>query len=207
MAARSTAFLVPQFRDQLSEAEDIASTAEVSSDFVYAKRLFVYEAAYLLAFSAWENLLEQSFVRQLAGYRNAGGVPAVAPGIVRPTTVADGVLMVLGGKTFRLWHNPADVISRAQKFMPDGPHDTVLTSASVDISDFAAIRHYVAHRSADSRTKFVVAARRLSGVGLLGTRAGRFLRSQTIDPISGAAVSWLQRICADLERYAQQIAG
>jgi hypothetical protein len=208
MAARSTAFLVPQFKEQLSEAEDIASTAEASSHFVYAKRLFVYEAAYLLAFSAWENILEQSFVRLLAGYRNSIGVTALAPGIARPPTVADAVLLVLNGKSYKLWHSPASVIARAQGFfLPNGPHEAVLTSALVDIGDFAAIRHYVAHRSADSRAKFLVAAHRLSGVGLLGTRAGRFLRSQTTDPVSGQAMTWLQRICGDLERYAVQIAG
>jgi hypothetical protein len=207
MATRSTAFLVPQFREQLNEAEEIARIAEGSSDFVYAKRLFVYEAAYLLAFSAWENLLEQSFVRLLAGYSNTAGVAVLAPGIVRPSTVADAVSLVLGTKSYRLWHNPADVIRRAQGFFfSGGPHEAVLVSALADIGDFATIRHYVAHRSADSRAKFLAASQRLSGVSLLGTRAGRFLRSTTVDPVTGNDVTWLSRICSDLDRYANQVA-
>jgi hypothetical protein len=207
MATRSTAFLVPQLRDQLSEAEGIAAIAERSTDFIYVKRLFVYEAAYLLAFSAWENLLEQSFVRLLAGYRNTAGVVALAPTVARPATLGDATLQVLAGQQYKLWHNPAIVISRAKGFFaPNSPHESVLTSAQSDIGDFAAIRHYVAHRSPDSRMKYLNAAHQLAGAAPFGTRAGWFLRSATIDPVTGNAVNWLQRICADLERYAIQIA-
>jgi hypothetical protein len=60
---KSTSFLVSDLADQLREAIEIAEAAENSSTFLYTRRLYVYEAAYLLAFSAWENMLEQSFLR------------------------------------------------------------------------------------------------------------------------------------------------
>lgn len=203
---KSTGFLVGEFLSHLTEALEIAQAAEGSSSFLYTRRLYVYEAAYLLAFSAWENLLEQSFLRFLCGYIPSSGLaPTPTTTWLRPISVSAATVLILGGRSFRLWHNPRDVISRARGYFVSGPHETVLNSALADIEDFAAIRHYVAHRNDDTRQKFQTAAIRLSGSRVLGARAGRLLRSETMDPVTMTKVTWLERICADLERYARQI--
>tara|TARA_R110001599_G_scaffold269189_1_gene470003 strand:+ start:169 stop:789 length:621 start_codon:yes stop_codon:yes gene_type:complete len=204
---KSTTFLVSDLAGQLREALEIAEAAESSSTFLYTRRLYVYEASYLLAFSAWENMLEQSFLRFMCGYRQQSGVPIATSTWVRPRNLAAAMALLLGPSQYKLWHNPQQVVARSQRYFSNGPHETVLTSALADIQDFAAVRHYVAHRSADTEQKFQAAARRLSGASVVGARAGRLLRSSTTDNVTSQQVTWLERICADLERYARQIAG
>lgn len=204
---RSTSFLVGELSSRTVEALELAEAAEGSSDFLYNKRLHVYEAAYLLAFSSWENMLEQCFLRFLCGYTNAAGVPTKTITWTRPKNVVAATTLLLNGRSYMMWHNPNDVIKRSKGYFAGGPHETVLTSALSDISDFAAIRHFVAHRNDDTSIKFQAAATRLSGAPVLGGRAGRLLRSQTVDTVTGLQVTWLERISADLGRYASQIAG
>ena len=204
---RSTSFLVDELSSRTSEALELAEASEGSSNFLYNKRLHVYEAAYLLTFSSWENMLEQGFFRFLCGYSNAAGVPTKTVTWTRPKTVAAANTLLLGHRSYLMWHNPTDVINRSRRYFTGGPHETVLNSALADISDFAAIRHFVAHRNEDTGIKFQAAATRLSGAPVPGGRAGRLLRSQTVDTVTGLQVTWLERISADLGRYASQIAG
>ncbi|MGJ7521712.1 hypothetical protein ACSFA0_14590 [Variovorax sp. LT1P1] len=204
---RSTAFLIDEMAASLAEATGIVQAAEGSSVFVYSRRLYVYEAAYLLAFSAWENFLEQSFLRFMCGYASSSGAPTATTTWGKPSNLTGAMTTLLGGKPFKLWHNPQHVVGRSQGFFVGGAHELVVASALADIEDFAAIRHYVAHRSADTEVKFQASARRLTGAGIVGGRAGRLLRSSTIDPVSGDHMTWMDRICLDLRRYALQIAG
>lgn len=205
--ARSTAFLVDELISQINEASDLVQAAEGASAFANVRRLYVYEAAYLLTFSAWENMLEQCFLRFLCGYENASGVPVRTSTWTRPPTLDDANFLVLNGKRFLLWHAPQYVIGRSRGYFVNGPHEAVLNTVLADVDDFAAIRHYVAHRNADTTAKFQIAATRLTGAPIHGARAGRMLRSTTIDPVTGVQVTWLERIAADLARYALQIAG
>lgn len=204
--ASVTRFLAAEFSERLLEAKEFAQAAEGSSVFVHTRRLYVYEAAYLLAFSAWENLLEQAFIRFLCGYENSNGPIAKIGNWTRPHTIADANALMLGRRPYLLWHNPVQVVSRVQDYFQLGPHESVLQSALQDLQCFAAVRHYIAHRNQDTRTKFDVAVTQLTGALIHGGRAGRFLRLPTIDPVSTLQVRWLDRICDDLERYAAQIA-
>lgn len=207
---KTTAFLVRELEERHEEALDLAQASELTQVFSLSRRFYVYEAAYLLAFSAWESFLERSFLRFMCGYGNSHGQPQlVLPGHANSLAVAHQRLLNLGGRPqqYLLWHNPIYVIQRSSGVFRTGPHETVVQTVFGDISDFAAIRHHVAHRSHDTQIKFQQAALRLSGTIVLGGRAGRMLRGQTIDPVTQSQVSWLDRICLDLRRYARQIAG
>jgi len=205
--ARSTTFLVPELVARFTEANDLVQAAEGSDAFANTRRLYVYEAAYLLAFSAWENMLEQAFLRFLCGYENGAGVPLKTSTWSRPSKLDDATTLILNGRRYLLWHGAQYVIDRSKGYFVSGPHEVVLNSVLADLEDFAAIRHYVAHRNADTTIKFQLAATRLTGAPIHGARAGRMLRSSTIDPVTGLQVTWLERISADLGRYALQIAG
>lgn len=208
---RRTSFLIDEFEQRLDEARDLAALADGTSSFVYTRRLHIYEAAYLLAFSAWESFLEQAFLRFMCGYRNAAGAHTSTGTWQRPRTiaVAYATLLAIGPKPhqFLLWHGPNFVIQRARSCFVNGAHEVVVSSAQHDLEDFAAVRHHVAHRNANTKHKFQQAALRLSGTQVLGGRAGRFLRASTVDPVTLDNVTWLERICFDLHRYAGQIAG
>ena len=66
----------------------------------------LYEASYLRFFAAWEDFLEQSFLRYLCGYENANGpVQRVAGTRYEPTlTAARNTLY--GPRPFILSHKP-----------------------------------------------------------------------------------------------------
>lgn len=207
---KTTTFLVRRFCCQVDEALDLARAADGAVAFMSTRRMFVYEAAYLLAFSAWESFLEQAYLRFMCGYRNAHGIQSSTETWVKASSLTDAYTKLLARhpKTYQylLWHGPAFVINRSRLCFVNGAHEVVIASAQTDIEDFAAIRHHVAHRSEDTEKKFQNAALRLSGSTVLGGRAGRFLRARTTDPVTGADVSWLERISIDLQRYASQIA-
>jgi len=206
---KTTSFLVGTLDKRLTEAVDLAQTVEGTSTFTYTRRLYVFEAAYLLAFSAWEGFLEETFLRFVCGYANSSGQQQRVIGVSRTRTMSAAYAAVLaaGGRnqTYLLWHSPSYPINRSRNFFINGAHETVVSSVQGDIADFAAVRHHVAHRNKDTERKFQMAALRLGGSAVKGGRAGRFLRLPTIDPVTGQPVNWLERICGDLRRYGMQI--
>lgn len=202
---RTTSFLLENFRLNCSDALRLTSLAEKSTSFTYTNRLHVYEAAYLLIFCAWENLLEESFIRFICSYQNKAGRQTLAPTKTFQGNLISGRAALFGSQSFLLWHSPNYSIRRSKIWFINGKHETVITSALADLEDFAAIRHYIAHRNSDCAAQFDTAARRLSGSGVLGTRAGRFLRQTTVDSLTGAKIRWIDRIYSDLDAYAKQI--
>lgn len=203
---RDTRFLVDELSSQTSEAIELIQIGEKSRDFLYNRRLHIYEAAYLIVFSAWENFLEQSFLRFLCGYSSSGRRHSPVSGRRFSGNIAAAHETVLSGRKYILWHNPNFVIERSKKYFVSGPHEYVLSSALSDIENFASIRHFVAHRNIDTSLKFQKAATDLTGAPIVGGRPGRLLRRKTIDVVTGSDVTWFEKISNDLLRYANQIA-
>ena len=205
--ARTTAAQFATLAARLSEAKDLAYTAELSPLFTYNKRLYVYEAAYLLGFSAWEVFLERTTLSYLCGYAYCGvrisRIPA-AP-YFPSASAALAYLLVKKNKDYFLWHGSTEVKKRVREFLVNCPVADVISSAEVTLKDYSAVRHHVAHRSADTKVKFEAAANRLAVLPNCGGRAGRFLRISHVDPHSGAQTRWLHIILDDLERLAQQM--
>jgi len=197
---------VDRLKDAIEEAQQMLRLSETSSIFTHTNRLYIYEASYLLVFSAWENFLEESMIRFIGGYQCNFGSIKLQNGKASHRNLSLAKQALYGGQTYLLWHSPDKPIRRSQAWFVNGPHEAVIASAQSEIGHFAAIRHYVAHRSKDCEQKFSVAAQALSGANVLGNRAGRFLRKKTIDPVSGMQMSWIERISDDLLRYARQIA-
>lgn len=201
---RNTAFLVDRFENAINEAQDLVSLAESSTTFTHTNRLYVYEASYLLIFSAWEGFLEEAMIRFIAGYVNSSGLIPLKLGKTRSPDLTSAKLALFNGKSYLLWHSPDKPINRSKQWFMNGPHETVISSAQTNIEHFAAIRHYVAHRSSDCAAKFEAAAIALSGSIVVGRRAGRFLRRSTVS--GGVAMRWIDRIGSELLGYAKQIA-
>lgn len=205
--ARTTRGLARTFSGQAAEARDLISAAESSSRFGHTRRLYVYEAAYLLGFSAWENLLEQAMLRFLCGHQNAGGRYARQGNLPHFRAISNANAHVLRGRSYLLWHNPAEVIVRANRELVGAPHALIIGSALADLNAYAAIRHHVAHRNQDTRAKFDAATLLLTGRRFRASRAGRMLRSSTLLPATGAMCTWCERILHELESLSGQIAG
>ena len=209
--------LVRVLEAQIDEAVQLVRAAELVRTAVpvhsHARRGFsfrqieaMYELAYLRVFASWEVFLEESFLRLMCGYQSAGVCHQTsAPA---PRRIEDARVAVLGGRSFKPWHDPTIIVNRTAVFfvataLPQVPHHVVVGSALVLIKDFSAIRHHVAHLTDDTCVKYHAATMRLCGARF-GRRAGRFLRSEHVDAVSGLHSRWLDRICVDLKALASQ---
>jgi hypothetical protein len=132
--------------------------------------------AFLRIFIAWEDVLEQSFIRYLCGYENSTGPQTPAAGVTFAGTVAATEAQLYRGSSYLLWHNPQQVISRSKKFFHNGLHDQICQSNIARLNEFAAVRHRVAHGQYDSKVKFDTATMSLAGKRYRGSRPGPFLR-------------------------------
>lgn len=164
---------------------------------------FAYEAAYLRAFAAWENFLEESFLRYLAGYSSSAGPETIVAPYAYAASLHDAETVVLNGKKYLLWHNPAEVVARAQRYFKLGRHEQTLDSVLSRVKSFATIRHHVAHQRAGTAHDFDQACIHLCGFRCPGSRVGTFLRKFV--PHVTPAKRWFDLVLTDLESYAAQI--
>lgn len=171
--------------DRIRESVSIAHAAETarlspkSSNVYRAFSLtrveLLYELAFLRVFLAWESYLEEVFVRCLCGYRTRHGIVAPRSGThSRTLQGAQGV--ILGGRTYVLWHDPAIVVRRARTHLIHSPLESIVSSNIAFLALMAVIRHRIAHEQDDARRKFDVAAMHLTGRRYPGARPGRLLR-------------------------------
>ena len=162
----------------------------------------LYEMAFLRVFIEWETFLEQSFLRYLCGYRNSVGQQTLIQGTYyRTLTVAKTA--VLGGRDYKLWHNPSAVIRRSQQYFRGGLHELVLASSQTRLEWFAAVRHRIAHAQVHARTEFDNATMGINGSRYHGGRAGKFLRDRNTYVIPQAR--WLDTMSKELVGLARQI--
>jgi hypothetical protein len=163
-----------------------------------------YELAFLRMFLAWEIFLEEVFLRLICGYAPKGGTPEpLAQGQSYRRTIDDAETAILGGKAYRLWHNPSEVIKRTRGFLSGSNFELVIASKQSDLTDYAAIRHRIAHAQEHARVKFDGVTMTLAARRYRGSRPGRFLRdwkTRAMPP-----TRYVAAISADLAALARQI--
>lgn len=212
--ARALAPLTIEFEAHVKSALAVAVAGEVAlaarsahpalrAFWHYSRVELVYELAYLRIFVQWETFLEECFSRLLCGYTTGSGREPLVAGVSFERTVRAAHLKVLGGRPYKLWHNPDHVVSRAKRFFNGGRIETVLSSNIARLRSMADIRHRVAHNTNDVRAKFDVASMALAGARYPGARAGRFLR----ETVLGASPPrrWIDDLATELTALARQV--
>jgi hypothetical protein len=165
-----------------------------------------YEMAFLRVFIAWEDVLEQSFIRYLSGYENSIGSYAPIGGITFSRSIAAAETQLYGTQHYLLWHNPNQVIARSRSFFNLGLHEQVCQSNLARLNAFAAIRHRIAHGQDDAKTKFDNATMLLVGKRYPGGRPGPFLRELEATTIPQMQPRrWIEAISAEFAALIQQI--
>jgi hypothetical protein len=163
-----------------------------------------YELLYLKIFLLWEDFLEQVFIRLLCGFASNGGPEPMVEGLVFCQSFDEAEGIILGGKDFQLWHNPPTILNLTDKFfVADKSYfRDVIAANSAALSDYAAIRHRIAHGQQHARERFDDATMNMAGRRYPGSNAGRFLRDQQ------AAVpprNWLAYIADELFDIGHQL--
>lgn len=189
-----------------AEAAKASALADASvRRWLHPRRLeILYEVSYLRLFTAWEDFLEQTFLRYLCGYENSNGRVALVTGRQYCQNLIDARATVYGQNDYILWHNPRKyVIQRSAHFFSYGPHEAVASSALAPLERMANIRHRIAHDTDDSRVKFDAATMAFCGKRYPGGRPGRFLRD--VDHSGATPQRYLKTIAEELMAYAGQI--
>lgn len=178
--------------------------ASNSGRYISVTRLeMVYELAYLRVFNAWEEFLEQTFIRYMCGYENSIGAETPTSNFSFCRYVSDAKLHVLNGRQYKLWHNPDHAIKRSQHRFLNGTHERVLSSHHSRLENFSAIRHRIAHAQDHAAANFDLATMRLNGRRYPASRPGRFLREK--NSALPLTPNWLESIANELVLLAGQI--
>jgi hypothetical protein len=163
----------------------------------------LYEVAYLRMFVSWEVFLEEVFLRYLCGYASLSGAVTPRVGVTLAKGLTGAEAMLLGGRPYKLWHNPATVVARSQGFFTSCPMETVVDSYTTELERFAAIRHRITHGQSDARKNFDAVTMAIVGKRYRGARPGAFLRD--LNPGTTPPTRWLHSIGADMTAVAGQI--
>jgi hypothetical protein len=164
---------------------------------------FSYELVFLRIFLGWEIFLEGALLRLMCGYVHSGGQEPLASGMRYCARIDDAETAILRGLNYRLWHNPAHVISYARRILNGSRYEFVIASAFARLEHFAAIRHRIAHSQKHAQRQFDMATMALAGRRYPASRPGRFLRDwvpSTIPPRR-----WIFAVSQELSGLALQI--
>jgi hypothetical protein len=123
---------------------------------------------------AWEDFLEEVFVRYLCGAQPPG---SPGPVLLQPPcgTISAARVVLLGGQDFVSW-NRKTAKKRARRYFDGGYGFTAgLTAAAVSIDTLEATRNAVAHRSPSASRVFRLRAQAHLGFLPRGLTPGGFL--------------------------------
>lgn len=161
----------------------------------------LYGMAFLSIFGSWEGLVEEVLVRMVAGKSTSTYTPTSQGARLTKKTLTNARLQVLNGRRYLLWHDATRSADRVARHVDGSPLEQVLRANIPELDRFAAIRHAIAHNSADARTSFDVAAIALVGTNMQSP--GELLRTQDFsDPLN--PVRWIRKISGSLRAMAQQ---
>jgi len=162
-----------------------------------------YELLYLKVFLPWEQFQQDVFARLLMGFQSNGGVETFQPGIGRCQSLQQADLLILNGRSYKLWHDPVTVIARCDVFFDPASSyfRTVIASSQAALRNFSAIRHRIAHSQDHARTQFDNATMTLAGRRYPNASAGKFLR----DRVPGSQIRWFEHICSELSDITHQL--
>lgn len=136
----------------------------------------ITELAFLRIYIAWENFLEESFKRFLAGASTTSG-KTLKRNVV-PLNMDVALKLLSGGRDYATWTSPSDVIGRAEIYFKDGePFKSGLQPIVSVLNEMNVVRNRIAHRSPTSQKKFATLIRTAFGHGVTGMTPGRFLSS------------------------------
>lgn len=134
----------------------------------------IVELAFLRIFIAWENFLEESFIRYLVGAKSRSGYSPKR--FVNPPNMKIAINLISAEREYIRWNSSSEVIARSEIYFRNGePYKSILQGVITDLDDMNTIRNRIAHRSTISKKKFNDFVRRKFGYGVSGMTPGRLL--------------------------------
>lgn len=183
LPAASIQFVVDEFQTELRRCTNlflVAQTAQAPSGRkLHIRDIEEFSSLALLKITlAWENFLEDCFLRYLCGVPSLSGTTHQLL-VTKCNSIGAAESVLSGGRSYLDWRQ-RDVISRANRlFAGGGPFLQPIQGSSRLLSDLATLRNRIAHRSNFSRLNFVSVVRSELGYVPPGITPGRLLLTVT----------------------------
>jgi len=172
--------------------------SEVKKNLKVGQLEALYEATYLRIFATFESFIEDALAHYMAGYKTSLYKPVPVANVSLHPTVTSARIALYNGRRFLLWHDMARDVARAQAHLVGSPVETTIAANLATLEAYAAVRHHIAHDSADSKSQFEAASLAITG-STHGGRPGKMLRSEDIsDPLN--TPKWIRLVVDDLAR-------
>jgi hypothetical protein len=151
----------------------ITQTGQLSRISVRQKELFA-SLALLRMHLAWEDYIENVFLRYICGARTSTGY---SPTLLSPSTpnLRTASTILLGRNNYLNW-SPTNIESRARQFFRLGePFISTINISRNALQEISTIRNRFAHRSESAYLEFEIIVRNALGFMPRGINSGRFL--------------------------------
>jgi len=171
--------IVDEFTNQILNATSLLDNMERNPGVLYQPQIgLVFELVFLKIFIAWEQFLENSFIRYMCGASSLSGKKPKRN--VSARYLDDAFRVVCGERPYADWALVDAVLERANRFFDNGePYTTPLQSAAAHLTNMRRIRNHIVHHSNKSRMDFKKVIVDVYGFRPQGMTAGRFLRQCT----------------------------
>jgi hypothetical protein len=191
-----------QFKTEVSNATELLYRIEDNRGALHQPQVdLVFELAFLKMFIAWEQFLENTFVRYVCGAPSLSGKKPMR--IISARYLDDALGAVCGDRPYADWASVDVVVDRANRFFDKGePYATPLQSAAVELVNMKKVRNHIAHHSNKSGEDFAKLLVNIYGFRPKGMTAGRFLRRS----LDVGGTQRIQEYAKTLESLAQMIA-
>ena len=187
---------------ELGELSSVQSAIPGRLVGIYPARLqAIYEMAFLRIYVEWEATLEEVFLRLLCGYTSPRCTTTLQPSSSYFPSLSVAEAALLRGARYILWHDPARIVGRSQRFFATSTFETVIATNAARLLSLASIRHRITHAHHDARTRFDAATMAIAGRRYRGSRPGAFLRD--VSPARNER--WLTVLADEFVNLAAQI--
>jgi hypothetical protein len=165
-----------QFKIEVSNATKLLDKIENNPGVLHQPQVdLIFELAFLKIFIAWEQFLENTFIRYMCGASSLSGKKLAR--IVSVKHLDDALRVICGERPYADWATVEIVVDRANRFFDSGePYATPLQSAAAELTNIRRIRNHIVHHSSKSREDFNKLLVSTYGFRPQGMTAGRFLR-------------------------------
>lgn len=136
--------------------------------------LQVIELSFVKIFLAWEQFLEDTFVRYMIGVRGKNKVKSY----LKPKSLNHAFEILKEGKPFPDWTNIDGILRKANIYFKEGePYRSNLNLIKSELEDMKFIRNAIVHMSGIAEEKFKSVVRSNIGTFPRGMTPGKFLYS------------------------------
>lgn len=169
-----------EFRTEVSNATKLLEKIENNPGLLHQPQVdLIFELAFLKIFIAWEQFLENTFVRYMCGATSQSGKEPIR--IVSVRHLDDALNVICGERQYADWASVEVVVGRANRFFDSGePYATPLQSAAAELVNMRWVRNHIVHHSNKSREDFTKLLVNTYGFRPQGMTAGRFLRRPNV---------------------------